>query len=260
MTTEFDRRISLAIDGGHNIRPDIERFLKRAGFQFELKKNGNLHAEVKNDPLLKSVTLNRSEDIPFRLEEHVNDFAIHGRDTLREAQLAGMKIEEIEALGISVCRVVLEVPIGSRYVNPEDLNGARIATSLPNITRQFFTEHNTEVKIVRYGGKEEGAPDAGAADAVVAIYETGGSAIRNHLEPISNDLERATILKVEGVLSAATAFVRERGNDLIVRQFIDRVKETAGHPKRRFPSIAAVEEDRVIIPSMMIQPQISQNA
>lgn len=256
MTTEFDSRISLAIDGGHNIRPDIERFLRRAGFKFELKRNGNLHAEVERNPLLRSITLNRSEDIPLRLEEGVNEFGVMGRDIQKEAQLGGMEIEEVEALGISLCKLVLEVPIGSWYQNPEDLEGARIATSYPNTARQFFREHNTGIRIVRYGGKEEGAVAAGAADAVVAVYRTGGAARENGLEPLANDLDRATILESEGVLAAHTAFLRERGSNLIVVQFIDRVREAAGHPRRRFPSIAVVIDDGITAPPQIVRPPV----
>ena len=241
---EQEQKISLAIDGGHNIRPDIEKFMRHAGFRFELKRNGNLHAEVIDDPLLGSITLNRGPDIPLRLSEAVNDLAVLGRDVVRDAQLGGIEIEEIEALGISICRVVLEVPQQSGYSHPRDLNGARIATSLPNITTKFFRDHDTEVRIVPYSGKEEGAPAAGAADAVVAIYNSGRAATDNTLRPIST-IDESTLLESEAVVASHANFMRERGSDLIVIQFIDRFRQAVRQPRRSIngnvsPRISAV--------------------
>lgn len=239
MTTEFDQRISLAIADGHNMRPALERFIRRAGFQFELRKNGNLHAEVQENLLLRSITVNDSKDIPSLLIAGVYNFAKLGRDRLREAQLGGMEIAEVLPLGLSRCRVALEVPNGSLYEHPRDLDGARIATSYENITRDFFRQHNTEVKIVEYHGKEEGAPAARAADAVVAIYVSGGTATENGLVLIST-LDESTLLESEAVLAAPTAFLNEHGSDLIVRQFIDRIRQTADNPRRRlYQSIPA---------------------
>src|SRR3989344_3708404 len=109
------QRVSLAIDGGHNIRLDTEAFLRDAGFQINVWENGKLHVDVVDDPLLGSITVNRGEDISRRLEEGVHDFAVYGRDQLREAQLGGMEIEELVDLGFSTCWVVTEVPVDSEF-------------------------------------------------------------------------------------------------------------------------------------------------
>ena len=111
MYIEQGPKISLAIDKGHNIRPEIEVFLTRAGFNFQVWENGSLHAVVQDDPYLRSITLNRGGDISYRLNEGVNEFGAFGRDVLREAQLAHLEIEEVVPLGISLCRLAVEVPI-----------------------------------------------------------------------------------------------------------------------------------------------------
>ena len=224
MTSEGEQKISLAIDGGHNIRGETYDLLKGAGFRFTVWENGKLHAVVEDDPILGSITICRGEDISFRLVEGVHKFAIYGRDRLRDAQLGGMEITEIAALGISICQVALEVPVDSWYQKPEDLEGARIAASLRNLARDYFERHHTNVRFVQYTGKEEGAPGSGAADASVAIYETGGSMIENDLRRI----DKPAILISEGVLAAPTKFLEEHGSELIVRQFIDRITQTVG--------------------------------
>lgn len=252
MYPELGPKISLAIDKGHNIRPVTVDFLYKAGFKFQVWSNGSLHAAVEGDPLLRSITLNRGEDIPYRLEEGVNEFGIFGRDILKEAQLDGIEVEEVVPMGISLCRVVLEVPIESEYRRPEDLHDPndpekifRIATSYPNQAELFFSQHSTAVKMVKYRGGEEGAVDVGAAEAVVAVYDSGTTANENHLRLIAAPpyvdevidgitaagkriIKESTLLESEAVLVTSTEFLDEYGSERIVRQFITRIAQTAG--------------------------------
>ena len=234
-----ERKISLALDVGHNIRGGVDQghqygsqeFIKEAGFNVAFKTNGQYHAEVTDDRHIGSITFYRGPDIPSRLVEGVNMFGIIGRDRLREAQLGGLPIEEVVALGFSPCRISLEIPCRSRYRNPHDLDGLRIATSLPNIARDYFGQHGTEVRIVNYTGKEEGAPAAGAAEAVVAVWSTGTTAKENGLrrmrgyETIPLNGHESS----EAVLVASTHFLEEHGGEIIVNQFIQRCREAVGH-------------------------------
>lgn len=225
MAVELERRpiskISLAIDSGHNIRPAIQGFLG-SGFQVKFVENGGIHAKVQNDPLLGSVTLYHGQDISDRLLAGNHNFGIVGRDRLLEAQLGGADLKEVVALGRSGCDVVLEVPQWSKYRKPEDLDGKRIATSLPNTALDYFGKHNAEVTIVNYRGKEEGAPRAGVADGVVAIWVTGGTAKENNLRRM-----KEPILQSEAVLVASGRFLEERGSERIVSQFVEKVRQTA---------------------------------
>lgn len=235
------RKISLALDVGHNIRGGIDEghqygsqdFIRQAGFNVKFETNGQYHAEIKNDPYIGSITFYRGPDIPSRLNEGVNMFAIIGRDRLREAQLGGSDITEVVPLGFSVCQVSLEIPDRSRYRSPRDLDGKRIATSFPNITQDYFRQHNAEVKIVNYTGKEEGAPAAGAADAVVAIWSSGTTARDNGLKRIRGH-EAIPLndgyLYSEAVLGASARYLEEHGREVIVNQFIERFRQAVGHP------------------------------
>lgn len=244
MNVEVGSKLSLAVEKGHNMRDDAVGLLQHAGFHFDIWKNGGLHALVTGDDILRSIALNHGVDIANRLNEGVVQFGIFGRDRLREAQLEGIKIEEVIPLGLSLCRVVLEVPIASDYYRPEDIkkrNGLeriRVATSYPCQAGQFFIQHNTDITIVKYEGGEEGAPDADAAEAVVAAYVRGTAAGENHLRLIDT-LEASTLLKSEGVLGASSEFLREHGRDKIVEQFIDRMRQaTRTYKNQSFSQIA----------------------
>ncbi len=236
MYQEQGPKISLAIDKGHNILRDEASFLERAGFNIAVWENGSLHTVVIDDTSLRGITQLRGGDIPYRLVEGVNDFGILGRDILREAQLDGLDIEEVVPLAFSRCIVAVEVPVSSTFRKPEDLNRMRIATSYPNQAEAFFALNNTEIKLVRYSGGEEGAPASGAADAVVAIYHTGYTAEINGLR-LLNTPKDSTILESEAVLTASSEFLNEHGSERTVRQFIARFSQTAGRRTiRRVPT------------------------
>ncbi len=224
-------KISLAIASGHNIQPGIQVFLSQAGFDITFKENGQLHACVKRDPYIGSITINRGSDIPDRLQERVCDFGILGRERVREAQLGGLALTEVVALGFSACKVSLEVPRRSYYQHPIDLDGLRIATSLPNIAKDYFAKHGAEVKIVKYTGKEEGAPAAGAADAVVAIWSHGTTARENRLKRLRGyeTIPLDGHDQSEAVLAASTRYLEEHGRELIVSQFIERCRQAVGN-------------------------------
>ncbi len=238
---ELGPKFALAIDKGHNIVPDEVSFLKRAGFDFLVWENGNLHVVVENDNFLRSTTLNNGEDIPNRLDEGVADFGIFGRDVLIEAQLTGIEVEEVVRLNMSHCRVVVEVPIYSSYSKPKDLDGMRIATRFPNHAREYFSDYDAEIRTVKYSGGEEAAVAQGAADAVMAIYRSGTTMGENGLrliggiitkdtpkDEVKRILTRSTIIESQALLVASTEFLNEHGSDRIVRQFINRVRQTAG--------------------------------
>lgn len=265
---ELGPKISIAIEKGHNMRDAAIDSLGRAGFNIRVWENGSLHAAVDNDNYLRSIDLNRGGDIPYRQQEGVNEFGIYGRDVLVEAQLEGVGVEEVVPLGISLCRVVLEVPIDSSYRGPEDLyfpnepeRVFRVATSYPNQAKDYLEDYVDKFRIVKYRGGEEGAVASGAADAVVAAYVSGVSANGNDLrliavpddriidsrENLSPEetrwLKASTLMESEAVLTASTEFLNEHGRDRIVRQFISRMRSTAGRrpSKRMIPS--AQQED-----------------
>ena len=70
----------------------------------------------------------------------------------------------------------------------------RIATKYWNLTQRFFASHGIALyRIVESLGATEGAPAAGAADAIVDITTTGSTLAANHLKV----LEDGVILRSE---------------------------------------------------------------
>ena len=66
-----------------------------------------------------------------------------------------------------------------------DLEGAVVATHMPNVTAAWFAERGIAIKIVAMGGALEGVCAAGLADAIVDLRETGTSLSQNRLRVLA---------------------------------------------------------------------------
>ncbi len=78
-----------------------------------------------------------------------------------------------------------------------DLKKARIATSYPNTTLQFFKSQLIKVDLHQISGSVEIAPNIGLADAIVDIVSTGSTLFKNNLKEV------AVIMKSEAVLAVS---------------------------------------------------------
>jgi ATP phosphoribosyltransferase len=62
-----------------------------------------------------------------------------------------------------------------------DLHGSRIATSFPNVTREYLRKHGAEAHLVTLTGSVEIMIALGVADAIVDLVETGSTLAANQL-------------------------------------------------------------------------------
>jgi ATP phosphoribosyltransferase len=74
------------------------------------------------------------------------------------------------------------------------LAGKRIATSYPNLLRQYLSEHGVQAGIVVLNGAVEIAPKLGTADCICDLVSSGATLIANQLKEV------AVILKSEAIL------------------------------------------------------------
>ena len=90
-------------------------------------------------------------------------------------------------------RWVLAVPEDSRYHQPQDLEGATIATELVRATQAYFARLGVRVNVEFSWGATEVKPPT-LADAIVEVTETGSSLRANRLRVIDTVLESNTQL------------------------------------------------------------------
>lgn len=183
--------LKIAIQKSGRLNEESLKILKDCGISVD---NGNdqLKATASNFPL--EILFLRNSDIPQYLIDGVADIAIVGDNLLVEK---GEKIEVIEKLGFSKCKVSIAVPKSFEYNSISDLNGLRIATSYPNTVSNFFASKNINIDIHQISGSVEIAPNIGLSDAIVDIVSTGSTLFKNNLKEVE------VILKSEAVLALA---------------------------------------------------------
>jgi ATP phosphoribosyltransferase len=191
-------KLKIAIQKSGRLNEDSIQLLKSCGIQIE---NGidQLKVVAANFPI--ELLYLRNSDIPQYLEDGVVDVAIVGENLLIEKE---KKIEIIEKLGFSKCRVSLAVP---KNVDDESLQyfeGKKIATSYPKTVRSFLKKNNVNAEIHVISGSVEIAPNIGLADGICDIVSSGSTLFKNGLK------ETQVILKSEAVLAKSQSLSAEK--------------------------------------------------
>ena len=164
--------------------------LKEAGISLN---NGSrkLRSVAQTFPL--EVIYLRDDDIPQYVEDGVADIGIVGENEYAEKEC---KVDLVERLAYSRCRLSIAVPKSESYESLEDLDGKRIATSYPVILEKYLQEHGIKADIHILSGSVELAPSIGMADAIFDIVSSGSTLISNGLKEVE------VIMRSEAVVIA----------------------------------------------------------
>ncbi|MCA9183852.1 MAG: ATP phosphoribosyltransferase [Planctomycetales bacterium] len=162
--------------------------LHQAGLQFR-RQERTLFALVKHLPI--DVIFLRTDDIPVLCSEGAIDLGISGSDLVDES---GADVAIRMPLGVGHCRLSLCVPEESTITKGEQLDGKRVATSFPHVTRKYLAEHQAEAHLVELSGSVEIMISLGVADAVVDLVETGSTLAANRLRVLTDLGHYETVL------------------------------------------------------------------
>ncbi len=187
MTTQ---KLKIALQKSGRLSEESNALLKKCGISFS-NGLGKLRTEAANFPL--EIFFLRDDDIPEYVADGVADIGIVGENIIFEERRA---VETIEKLGFGKCRLSLAVPKNFEYQSIKDFNGKRIATSYPNILREFFAKNDVAAEIHIISGSVEIAPSIGLADAVCDLVSSGSTLFTNGLKEVE------TVLSSEAVLIA----------------------------------------------------------
>ena len=127
----------------------------------------------------------RSQDIPEYVENGAADMGITGEDFIQES---GANVEVLLDIGIGKADLVLAVPDDSKIESAEQLEGMKIATEFPDVTKKFFETKGIHVHVVEVSGATEITPHIGIADAIVDLTSSGTTLSINHLKIIDHVL------------------------------------------------------------------------
>ncbi|MFW5816713.1 MAG: ATP phosphoribosyltransferase [Wenzhouxiangella sp.] len=219
-------RLKIAIQKSGRLSEQSLNLLERSGLSFAKSKD-KLFWFGRNLPV--DLLLVRDDDIPRLLLEGVCQLGIVGENVAREKLLEARSrrpqadLQALTRLDFGHCRLMLAVPEKLDYRGPGDLVGKRLATSYPQLTRQWLDDNDVEADIVTLSGAVEIAPSLGTADAIVDLVSTGTTLRANHLkatdevlssqaalfrspETLDTDAEKllnTLLTRIEGVRQAA---------------------------------------------------------
>jgi len=190
------------LDSGNNLRiglPSKGRLsdiagdlLKQAGLSFR-RQNRGLFAKVSGLPV--DLIFLRTDDIPTLCAEGAIDMGITGSDLLEES---GGAAEIRMRLGVGRCRLAICVPDDADLKSAADLDGKRIATSFPQITERYLSQHQATAHLVSLSGSVEVMIQLGVADAIVDLVETGSTLAANRLRILEEIDSYETVLIQNG--------------------------------------------------------------
>ncbi|WP_258084875.1 ATP phosphoribosyltransferase [Thermococcus thermotolerans] len=164
--------------------------LRRAGIELRVPAERRLIERVGSYEVL----LARAFDVPVYVEYGI-DVGISGSDVVEER---GSDVLIPLELPFGKCRLSIAMP-ADKAVEPEEMDGYRIATKYPRITRRFFEGLDVEVEILKLHGSIELAPKIGIADAIVDIVETGNTLRANGLVEVRKIMDVSALLLVNRI-------------------------------------------------------------
>lgn len=185
---------------------DAVDLLRRAGIPLEGSSERKLFASALGGRL--QVLFLRAQDIPEFVADGTVDAGLTGLDVVAES---GARVRRRLDLRFGRCRLVLAAPEGSGIHSSKDLpDGARIATSFPNLTAKHFAKKRRKVRVVPVSGACEVTPTLGIADAIVDLTSSGSTLAMNHLAEVETILESSCHLIAAVRPAAAIAEELER--------------------------------------------------
>lgn len=176
-----ETRIRVAIQKSGRLSDKSLALLQSCGLRFARSKD-KLFWFGQDFPV--DLLLVRDDDIPTMLLDGVCELGIVGENIAMEVELAsngGNELQPLRKLNFGGCRLSLAIPEDSKIRAAGDLNGRRIATSYPALTRKLLQDRGIEARIVRLSGSVEIAPGLGTADAISDLVSTGTTLRANHL-------------------------------------------------------------------------------
>jgi ATP phosphoribosyltransferase len=188
--------LRIAVQSNGRLTAYSLELLRDIGLEFEDHER-RLFAKCRN--LDVELLFLRDDDIPEYVADGVADLGIVGLNVIREK---GAELEQLVPLGFGFCALTLAVPANSGIESPEDLSGARIATTHPRSLQRFLVDSGIDAEIVELSGGAEIAPALDVSDAICDLVSTGTTLRIHDLRRIGDLWESEAWLVANGGVSA----------------------------------------------------------
>ena len=220
--------LRIAVQSKGRLFDETLNLLTEADIKISASKR-TLLIQASNFPL--EVLYLRDDDIPQSVEGGVADIGIVGENEVAER---GADVEIISRLGFSKCRLSLAVPKEAEYTDLKWFNKRRIATSSPNILRNFLTQNGLQADIHVITGSVEISPGIGLSDAIFDIVSSGSTLISNNLREVE------VVMKSEAVLVGNRKMDAEKHR--ILNEMLFRFKAVSSAQDKKYVMMNAPKD------------------
>ena len=144
-------RLRIAIQKSGRLSKDCQALLKQLGVKLNLREQ-RLIAHSTNMPI--DVLRVRDDDIPGLVMDGVCDLGIVGENVLEEVQAERVRnaqaaeVKKLSKLDFGFCRLALAWPQELGQQDKAWFNGKRIATTYPEILKQYLQRENIDASVV----------------------------------------------------------------------------------------------------------------
>jgi len=228
--------LRIAVQSKGRLFEDTMNLLAEADIKVGGSKR-TLLVESTNFPL--EVLYLRDDDIPQCVANGIADIGVVGENEFVERH---EDAEIIQRLGFSKCRLSLAIPKAIDYPGVEWFEGKKIATSYPNILRDFLASKGVTADIHVINGSVEISPGIGLADGIFDIVSSGSTLVSNNLREVE------IVMKSEALLIGSKDMTADKKAILeemlfrfkAVRDAEDKKYVRMNAPKDRLNEIVAV--------------------
>lgn len=232
--------LRIAIQKSGRLQEGSLSLLKEAGLSISNGKD-QLKTLVRNFPV--EVLFLRDDDIPQYVEDSVADIGIVGENVCMEKQ---KNIDIVKRLDFAKCRLSMAVPRSETYTGVQWLQGKNIATSYPNIVRDFLKRNNVDAGIHEISGSVEIAPGIGLADAICDLVSTGSTLLSNGLKEVE------VVVNSEAVIIASPKL--EEAKQAILDKLLFRIEAVKKAKNNKYILLncpnEAIDKITSVIPGM----------
>ncbi len=188
--------LRIAVQAKGRLFEETMLLLTESGIKLESGKR-LLLLPARNFPI--EVLFLRDDDIPQSVADGVADIGIVGENEYVEKRKNAVITKR---LGFSKCRLSLAIPKQIDYPGISWFNGKVIATSYPEILKDFLLENKVNSDIHVITGSVEVAPGIGLSDAIFDIVSSGSTLVTNNLKEVEVLMKSEALLISNPKLSA----------------------------------------------------------
>ncbi|KGA11897.1 ATP phosphoribosyltransferase [freshwater metagenome] len=210
--------LKIAIPNKGQLADPTQKLLREAGYLRSHHPRDLVVSDPENDVEFFFL---RPRDVATYVGEGTLDFGITGKDLLLDSK---SKANSIMDLGFGQSSFRIAMPAIKDTKDISSLNNLRIATSYPNILKDWLTKSGLKAEIVVLDGAVENAVRLGVADAVADVVDTGTTLKQAGLvilgEPILQS--QAVLLKGKNIKDSIETenFIRRVSSVLVAREYV----------------------------------------